>query len=66
MLTSSANALVPKAGSEPYDVSKAAINHLVRELALGLGPLVRVNAIAPATVIAGSSMFPARPGDGRR
>jgi rhamnose utilization protein RhaD (predicted bifunctional aldolase and dehydrogenase)/NAD(P)-dependent dehydrogenase (short-subunit alcohol dehydrogenase family) len=58
VLTSSANALVPKAGSEPYDVSKAAINHLVRELAIGLGPLVRVNAIAPATVIAGSSMFP--------
>ena len=58
VLTSSANALVPKAGSEAYDVSKAAVNHLVRELALGLGPLVRVNAIAPATVIAGSSMFP--------
>lgn len=58
VLTSSANAVVPKAGSEAYDVSKAAINHLVRELALGLGPLVRVNAIAPATVIAGSSMFP--------
>jgi rhamnose utilization protein RhaD (predicted bifunctional aldolase and dehydrogenase)/NAD(P)-dependent dehydrogenase (short-subunit alcohol dehydrogenase family) len=58
VLTSSANALVPKAGSEAYDVSKSAINHLVRELALGLGPLVRVNAIAPATVIAGSSMFP--------
>jgi rhamnose utilization protein RhaD (predicted bifunctional aldolase and dehydrogenase)/NAD(P)-dependent dehydrogenase (short-subunit alcohol dehydrogenase family) len=58
VLTSSANAVVPKAGSEPYDVSKAAINHLVRELAIGLGPLIRVNAIAPATVIAGSSMFP--------
>jgi rhamnose utilization protein RhaD (predicted bifunctional aldolase and dehydrogenase)/NAD(P)-dependent dehydrogenase (short-subunit alcohol dehydrogenase family) len=58
VLTSSANAVVPKAGSEAYDVSKAAINHLVRELAIGLGPLVRVNAIAPATVIAGSSMFP--------
>jgi rhamnose utilization protein RhaD (predicted bifunctional aldolase and dehydrogenase)/NAD(P)-dependent dehydrogenase (short-subunit alcohol dehydrogenase family) len=58
VLTSSANAVVPKAGSEPYDVSKAAINHLVRELAIGLGPLVRVNGIAPATVIAGSSMFP--------
>ena len=28
VLTSSANAIVPKAGSEPYDVSKAAINHL--------------------------------------
>jgi rhamnose utilization protein RhaD (predicted bifunctional aldolase and dehydrogenase)/NAD(P)-dependent dehydrogenase (short-subunit alcohol dehydrogenase family) len=58
VLTSSANAVVPKAGSEAYDVSKAAINHLIRELAIGLGPLVRVNGIAPATVISGSSMFP--------
>jgi rhamnose utilization protein RhaD (predicted bifunctional aldolase and dehydrogenase)/NAD(P)-dependent dehydrogenase (short-subunit alcohol dehydrogenase family) len=58
VLTSSANAVVPKAGSEPYDVSKAAINHLIRELAIGLGPHVRVNGIAPATVLAGSSMFP--------
>jgi rhamnose utilization protein RhaD (predicted bifunctional aldolase and dehydrogenase)/NAD(P)-dependent dehydrogenase (short-subunit alcohol dehydrogenase family) len=58
VLTSSANAVVPKTGSEAYDVSKAAINHLVRELALALGPFVRVNAIAPATVIAGSAMFP--------
>jgi rhamnose utilization protein RhaD (predicted bifunctional aldolase and dehydrogenase)/NAD(P)-dependent dehydrogenase (short-subunit alcohol dehydrogenase family) len=58
VLTSSANAVVPKSGSEPYDVSKAAINHLIRELAIGLGPLVRVNGIAPATVVEGSSMFP--------
>ena len=58
VLTSSANAVVPKQGSEPYDVSKAAINHLIRELAIGLGPIVRVNGMAPATVIAGSSMFP--------
>jgi NAD(P)-dependent dehydrogenase (short-subunit alcohol dehydrogenase family) len=58
VLTSSANAVVPKSGSEAYDVSKAAVNHLIRELAIGLGPLVRVNGIAPATVIAGSSMFP--------
>jgi NAD(P)-dependent dehydrogenase (short-subunit alcohol dehydrogenase family) len=58
VLTSSANAVVPKSGSEPYDISKTAINHLIRELAIGLGPLVRVNGIAPATVIAGSSMFP--------
>ena len=58
VLTSSANAVVPKHGSEPYDVSKAAINHLIRELAIGLGPNVRVNGIAPATVVAGSAMFP--------
>jgi rhamnose utilization protein RhaD (predicted bifunctional aldolase and dehydrogenase) len=58
VLTSSANAVVAKTGSEAYDVSKAAINHLVRELAIGLGPGIRVNAIAPATVIAGSAMFP--------
>src|SRR4029078_11400772 len=57
VLTSSANAVVPKAGSEAYDVRKAAINHLIRELAIGLGPLVRVNGIAPATVVAVSSMF---------
>ena len=36
VLTSSANAVVTKAGSEAYDVSKAAINHLVRELAVGI------------------------------
>ena len=58
VLTSSANAVVPKHGSEPYDVSKAAINHLIRELAMGLAPEVRVNGIAPATVVAGSAMFP--------
>ena len=58
VFTSSANAVVPKHGSEPYDSSKAAVSHLIRELAISLGPLVRVNGIAPATVIAGSSMFP--------
>ncbi|MBV8808863.1 MAG: bifunctional rhamnulose-1-phosphate aldolase/short-chain dehydrogenase [Acidobacteriaceae bacterium] len=58
VLTSSANAVVPKSGSEAYDVSKTALNHLIRELAIRFGPLVRVNGIAPATVIAGSAMFP--------
>jgi len=59
VLTSSANAVVPKSGSEAYDVSKAAINHLIRELAMGLGQhQIRVNGIAPATVVAGSAMFP--------
>lgn len=58
VLTSSANAVVPKKGSEAYDVSKAAVNQLVRELALSFAPAVRVNGIAPATVIQGSTMFP--------
>lgn len=58
VLTGSANAVVAKKGSEAYDTSKAALNHLVRELSLKLGPLVRVNGIAPATVVAGSTMFP--------
>jgi rhamnose utilization protein RhaD (predicted bifunctional aldolase and dehydrogenase)/NAD(P)-dependent dehydrogenase (short-subunit alcohol dehydrogenase family) len=58
VLTSSANAVVPKRGSEAYDVSKAALSHLVRELAIGLAPKVRVNAISPATVVKGSTMFP--------
>jgi NAD(P)-dependent dehydrogenase (short-subunit alcohol dehydrogenase family) len=58
VLTGSANAVVPKKGSEAYDTSKTAVNHLIRELALGLAPLVRVNGIAPATVVAGSTMFP--------
>jgi rhamnose utilization protein RhaD (predicted bifunctional aldolase and dehydrogenase)/NAD(P)-dependent dehydrogenase (short-subunit alcohol dehydrogenase family) len=58
VLTSSANAVVPKKGSEAYDISKTALNHLIRELAIGLAPHVRVNGIAPATVVAGSNMFP--------
>lgn len=58
VVASSANAAVPKKGSEAYDASKAALNHLVRELAVKLSPGVRVNAIAPATVVRGSTMFP--------
>ena len=58
VLTSSANAVVPKKGSEAYDTSKAAVNHLIGELAIKLAPTVRVNGIAPATVVAGSTMFP--------
>ena len=58
VLTTSVNAAVPKRGSFAYDTSKAAANHLVRELAIELAPLVRVNGVAPATVVEGSSMFP--------
>jgi rhamnulose-1-phosphate aldolase/alcohol dehydrogenase len=58
VLTTSANAVVAKKGSLAYDVSKAAANHLVRELAIEMAPLVRVNAVAPATVVKGSTMFP--------
>jgi rhamnose utilization protein RhaD (predicted bifunctional aldolase and dehydrogenase)/NAD(P)-dependent dehydrogenase (short-subunit alcohol dehydrogenase family) len=58
VLVSSANAVVAKQGSEAYDVSKAAVNHLVRELAISLAPKIRVNGISPATVVKGSTMFP--------
>jgi len=57
VLTTSANAVVAKKGSLAYDTSKAAANHLMRELAIEMAPLVRVNAVAPATVVKGSTMF---------
>lgn len=58
VITTSANAVVPKSGSFAYDTSKAAANHLIRELSIALSPNIRVNGIAPATVVEGSSMFP--------
>jgi rhamnulose-1-phosphate aldolase/alcohol dehydrogenase len=58
VITTSANGVVAKKGMIAYDTSKAAANHLVRELAVELAPLVRVNGVAPATVVQGSSMFP--------
>ncbi|MFO7446668.1 MAG: bifunctional rhamnulose-1-phosphate aldolase/short-chain dehydrogenase [Ignavibacteriaceae bacterium] len=58
VITTSVNAAVSKKGSMAYDTSKAAANHLVRELAIELAPLIRVNGLAPATVVEGSSMFP--------
>ena len=58
VLTTSVNAAVSKKGSLAYDTSKAAANHLMRELAVTLSPLINVNALAPATVVQGSNMFP--------
>lgn len=58
VVATSANAVVPKDGSFAYDTSKSAANHLIRELAIFLAPNVRVNGVAPATVVEGSSMFP--------
>lgn len=58
VLTTSVNAAVSKKGSLAYDTSKAAANHLVRELAVSFAPLINVNALAPATVVQGSTMFP--------
>ena len=58
VITTSANAVVSKKGSVAYDTSKAAANHLVRELAIEMAPLIRVNGVAPATVVQGSAMFP--------
>ncbi len=58
VVTTSVNAVVPKTGSMAYDTSKSAANHLVRELAIQLAPKIRVNGVAPATVVEGSSMFP--------
>ncbi len=58
VFVTSANAVVSKKGSLVYDTSKAALNHLVRELAVEFAPATRVNAVAPATVVEGSQMFP--------
>jgi rhamnulose-1-phosphate aldolase/alcohol dehydrogenase len=58
VVTTSVNAVVPKSGSLAYDTSKAAANHLVRELSVKFAPQIRVNGVAPATVVEGSSMFP--------
>ncbi len=58
ILIGSANAVVAKKGSWGYDTSKAALNHLVREMAVEFAPKIRVNGVAPASVVEGSQQFP--------
>ncbi len=45
------SATVPFRNYLPYTVSKAALRHLMRTLSLELAPAVRVNAVAPGTVL---------------
>ena len=58
VLISSANGVVAKKGSWAYDSSKAGLNHLIREMAVEFAPKVRVNGVAPASVVEGSQQFP--------
>ncbi|MDF3071667.1 MAG: 3-oxoacyl-[acyl-carrier protein] reductase [Polyangiaceae bacterium] len=45
------SATVPMRGYLPYVVSKGALKHLMKTLALELSPDIRVNAVAPGTVM---------------
>jgi 3-oxoacyl-[acyl-carrier protein] reductase len=49
--TSSVAGLSPTGSSLPYAVSKAALNHLTRCLAVALAPDIQVNAIAPGFLL---------------
>ena len=48
---SCSSASVPMRGYLPYVVSKGALKHLMKTLALELAPDIRVNAVAPGTVM---------------
>jgi pteridine reductase len=55
-----ASATVPFRNHLPYVVSKGGLRHLARVLALELAPEVRVNAVAPGTVLPPDDMTPAQ------
>jgi pteridine reductase len=48
---SCSSATVPMRNHLPYVVSKGAVKHLLKTLALELAPEIRVNAVAPGTVL---------------
>lgn len=52
------SATAPYKNYLPYTVSKAALRHLMRTLSLELAPDVRVNAVAPGTVLPPASYGP--------
>lgn len=52
------SATVPMRGYLPYVVSKGALKHLMKTLALELAPEIRVNAVAPGTVMPPPSYDP--------
>jgi pteridine reductase len=51
VLITCSSASVPMKSYLPYVVSKGALKHLMKTLALELAPEVRVNAVAPGTVL---------------
>lgn len=53
-----ASATAPYRNYLPYTVSKAALRHLMRAMSLELAPEVRVNAVAPGTVLPPADMTP--------
>ncbi len=52
------SAITPFRNYLPYVVSKGAVRQLMRTLALELAPAVRVNAVAPGTVLPPENMAP--------
>jgi pteridine reductase len=51
VLITCSSATVPMKNYLPYVVSKGALKHLMKTLALELAPQIRVNAVAPGTVM---------------